>query len=115
VAGASRALFERVHGASHAAADSVPASARERLWDAAVGVLAWSLRDWSSYQRLGRVVEATAPRLPQSVGARVVALATEAAGRAGRLHGPADLSTLTTQKGRELARERQAPEPRASG
>ena len=111
VAGASRALFERVHGASHAAAESVPASARERVWTAAVGALAWGLRDWSSYQRLGRVVEATAPRLPRSAGARVVALATEAAGRAGRLHGPADLTTLTTQKGRELARERQAPEP----
>ncbi len=110
VAGASRALFERVHGASHAAAESDPASTRERVWTAAVDVLAWGLRDWSSYQRLGRVVEATAPRLPRAVGARSVALAIEAAGRAGRLHGPADLSTLTTQKGRELARERQAPE-----
>jgi hypothetical protein len=113
VAGASRALFERVHPASHAAADDRPRSARERAWAAAVHLVAWALRDWSSYQRLGRVVETWAPRLPRVVGARLVALAAESAGRAGRLHGPADLGTLTTQKGRELDRERESQEPRA--
>ncbi len=48
----------------HTAAEALPASAKERVWTAAVGVVAWGLRDWSSYQRLGRVVEATAPRPP---------------------------------------------------
>lgn len=115
VAGASRALFERVHGTSHAAAEAGPRSTRERGWAAAVGLLAWLLRDWSSYRRLGRGVEVWAPRLPRAVGARLVALATESAGRAGRLHGPADLTTLTTQKGRELDRERQAQEPPSGG
>jgi GT2 family glycosyltransferase len=113
VAGASRALFERVHGVSHAAAEAGPRSVRERAWTALVALVAWLLRDWSSYQRLGRAVETWAPRLPRAAGARLVALATEGAGRAGRLHGPTDLATLTTQKGRELDREREAQEPPA--
>ena len=75
--------------------------------------MAWLLRDWSSYQRLGRVVETWSPWLPRVVGARLVALAAEGAGRAGRLHDPADLATLTTPKGRELDRGREAQEPRA--
>ncbi|MFL6150814.1 MAG: glycosyltransferase family 2 protein [Ornithinibacter sp.] len=112
VAGASRALFERVHGTSHAAAEPAPASAREHVWATAVAAVAWALRDWSSYQRLGRVVERSAPRLPRALGSRLVALATEAAGRAGRLHGPTDLSTLTTQKVRELDREREVRDVR---
>jgi len=114
VAGASRALFVRVHGASHAAAEAGPRTWPERGWTAAVALVAWVLRDWSSYQRLGRLVEVWAPRLPPAVGARLVALATEAAGRAGRLHGPTDLSVLTPQKGRELDREREAQEPPGS-
>ena len=115
VAGASRALFQQVHGTSHDAADPGARSVRERAWTAAVELVAWVLRDWSHYQRLGRVVEASAPRLPRPVGARLVALSVEAAGRAGRLHGPTDLATLTAQKERELAREREQREPRERG
>jgi GT2 family glycosyltransferase len=108
VAGASRALFERVHTQSHAASDARPHSARELAWTGAVHLFAWALRDWSSYQRLGRVAERWAPRLPRAIGARFVALAAESAGRAGRLHGPTDLASLTAQKERELAREQAA-------
>lgn len=111
VAGASRALFEQVHGASHDAADPGPRSARQRAWTAAVHLVAWVLRDWSGYRRLGRVLEASAPRLPRPLSARLVALAVESAGRAGRLYGPDDLTTLTSQKERELDRERAQHQP----
>ena len=76
-------------------------------WD----LVAWLLRDWSSYQRLGRVVEAWAPA--PAAGRRGPARRPRDGerGRAGRLHGPTDLATLTTQKRRELDREREAQEP----
>ena len=111
VAGASRALFERVHGTSHEVAEPAPTSTRERAWSGAVRLVSWVLRDWSSYQRLGRAVEAWGPRLPRALGSRLVGLATESAARAGRLHGPADLATLSTQKGRELDQERARHHP----
>ncbi len=110
VAGASRSLFQRVHGATHDVADAVPTTTAQHVWAAGTRLTARVLRSWTAYERLGRGVEAALPRLTPRLGGLLVAFSVEAAGRAGRRHGPADLSTFRAQKGRETARERSRPQ-----
>lgn len=105
VAGASRAAFTAVHGTSQAVADAAPSTPLQWAWTLAVRAVAATWRDWSDYERIGRVVERAVGRLPRPIARRVVAFAVEAAGRAGRLHGPADLGELRRQREREQRHE----------
>lgn len=109
VAGSSRALFRAVHGVSHeerSTEDTITLG--QRSWRLGVLATALVLRRWTQFVQLGRIVEVVAPRLPSPAGRRLTALAVEAAGRSGLLHGPPDLASLAGQKSREIARERLA-------
>lgn len=112
VAGASRAAFAALHGVAPEAADAAPVTVLERGWTFGVRVVAATFRDWSHYELLGRGVERVLGRLPEAAGRRLVAFSVEAAGRAGRLHGPRDLETLRRQRTREQDVER-GPGPAA--
>ncbi|PKW27071.1 glycosyl transferase family 2 [Phycicoccus duodecadis] len=108
VAGASRSLFQRVHGEAHEVTVPLRRGLRTRAWDAGTALTAAALTEWRHYELLGRGAESASRRLPPNVGRRVVAFCVESAGRAGRRHGSTDLSTYRPQKSRELQRERPA-------
>jgi GT2 family glycosyltransferase len=104
VSGASRKLFDHVHPGARPRAGRP--SGLAGVWDGAVTVVALSVRSLAGYERIGRLVDRVIPYLPDAVAGRVVALAVEAAGRSGHLHGAADLATYKARKTAELAAER---------
>jgi glycosyltransferase involved in cell wall biosynthesis len=104
VSGASRRLFNEVHGAS----DDPPVThqdIRDLVWQAAVRTVSATVRSREGYARTGRLVDRALRHLPAPVGGRLVALVVESAGRSGRLHGRTDLSYYQSQKIAELSRE----------
>lgn len=104
VSGASRRLFDEVHGAGHVP-PVTPHDTRARLWQAAVRSVSATVRSREGYARAGRLVDRALRHLPAPVGGRLVALVVESAGRSGRLHGRTDLSFYQSQKTAELSRE----------
>ena len=76
------------------------------MWRTATGLLATVLRDRSTADRAGRLVDAALPLLPPRSRGRVVALLVEASAAAGRRHGTAEQEAYRTQKATELERER---------
>ena len=104
VSGASRRLFESIHGPVSA---PVPGArgVRARAWQTAVGAVSTLLRSRDGYARAGRLVDRALPWVPPRVGGRLVAVLVESAGRSGRLHGTTDLGTYRVQKTAELSKE----------
>ncbi|MBS3180150.1 MULTISPECIES: glycosyltransferase family 2 protein [unclassified Pseudoclavibacter] len=106
VAGASRAAFQRRHPeASQQAAPTGKVGFGGRLWNSAVALTSSALRTHSSYARAGRLADGVLRVLPAAVGAKLVALLVESAGRAGTRDGGHDMSKFRAQKSRELAQE----------
>ena len=104
VSGASRRLFESVHGEVHAAQDRVH-GVRAHAWQTAVRSISTVVRSPGGYARAGRLVDVALRFLPAPVGGRLVAVVVESAGRSGRLHGRTDLAVYRGQKSAELSRE----------
>jgi GT2 family glycosyltransferase len=104
VSGASRRLFEAVHGPAHSSAAPV-AGFRAHLWQATVRAISTMVRSREGYARAGRLVDDALRVLPPRVGGRLVAVVVESAGRSGLRHGRTDLEVYKGQKSAELDRE----------
>jgi glycosyltransferase involved in cell wall biosynthesis len=104
VSGASRLLFESVHGRVRPRAEG-PHGARARAWRLAVTIVCTSIRSREGYARAGRLVDRSLPHLLPETGGRLVALLVEAAGLSGHRHGTTDLASYRGQKTTELTRE----------
>lgn len=105
VSGASRKVFERKHPQA-AQVPRPPARLPDRVWSGGVRLGGWAVRSRTGWQRVGSMVDRLVDTLPAALSRRLIAWAVEAAGRAGRLHGPADLAVLRGQKDADLAQER---------
>lgn len=104
VSGASRRLFESIHGRVHAAGEPVR-GVRARVWQGAVRSISTVVRTREGYARAGRLVDRVLRIVPPRVGGRLVAVLVEAAGRSGRRHGSTDLGSYRGQKSAELMKE----------
>jgi GT2 family glycosyltransferase len=104
VSGASRRLFEAVHGRAHPPA-AVGTGVRDHAWGLAVRSVATVVRSREGYARIGQLVDGALRVVPPPVGGRLVALVIESAGRSGSIHGRSDLSTYRGQKNAELRKE----------
>lgn len=87
VSGVARREFWRRHPAAAGSARrdaSAPRAPRERVWAALVAMVAMLVRSPRSATRLGEVADCALARGPHRIARRVVALAVQASGRAGR-------------------------------
>lgn len=109
VSGASRQLFEGVHGQVHPRGEP-PHGLWARTWHLIVTVISVSIRSREGFAWAGRLVDRALPHLSREVGGRAIAAVVEAAGRSGHRHGTSDLATYRGQKATELLRET-APRP----
>lgn len=105
VSGASEVLFARRHPDTAGPAPAAAHGASARVWSAAVATLAATMPTHGGARRIGAVVDRLLAVLPVGAGGRVVALAVEAAARAGRRHGRPEQRAYRTQKDAELAGE----------
>ncbi|MGG5259374.1 glycosyltransferase [Phycicoccus avicenniae] len=105
VSGASEVLFAQRHPDTVTAAPPRPHGAAARAWSGAVGALAATMPTHASAARLGSVVDRLLTVLPTRPAGRVVALAVEAAARAGRRHGSPQQRAYRAQKDVELEGE----------
>ncbi|MFV0451011.1 MAG: glycosyltransferase family 2 protein [Propioniciclava sp.] len=108
VSGASHRLFDQVHPGARPAA-SPSRDLRGRVWTTAVRIVSALARSHAAARRLGRVTDQVIRVAPAPLAGRLVAIAVEAAGRSGRLHGATDLAGYRGQKRAELAAEHDRP------
>ncbi|MGW5238587.1 glycosyltransferase family 2 protein [Monashia sp. NPDC004114] len=105
VSGSSRRLFEAVHPESGSAKGS-PDGLQARAWSAATAVVGALVSTPAGFGRAGAVVDRLPRWVPSRTRGRLIALAVEAAGRAGYSHGLDDADEFRTQKRLEAATER---------
>lgn len=109
VAGASRALFDSVHGDVHDDAPSPAHGRLPRVWDTGTRGYGRAPGAVDSRRAPGRHCRARDPAATASSSGRVVAFCVESAGRAGRRHGSTDRSTYRRQNVRHVRQERPNP------
>ncbi|MBM6399117.1 glycosyltransferase [Phycicoccus sonneratiae] len=115
VSGASEVLFAQRHPDVEPPAAPPVVGAAARAWSGATAALAGLLPTHGSARRLGSVVDTLLRVLPAGVGGRVVALAVEAAARAGRRHGLPEQRSYRSQKDAELEGEARRAAARDKG
>ena len=106
VSGASEVLFAERHPDAPVPPAPGPAAGAPRLWSVATAGVSRALPTHAAARRAGSAVDGLLRVLPAAVGGRVVALAVEAAARAGRRYGVTDQRRYRVQKDAELAAER---------
>ncbi|GAB3052676.1 hypothetical protein GCM10027053_10950 [Intrasporangium mesophilum] len=105
VSGSSRRLFEAVHPESGSGEGS-PDGKRAGAWHAATAAVGELVRTPSGFGRLGALLDRAPDWVPSRMRGRLIALAVEAAGRAGYRHGHDDADGFRSQKRLEIATER---------
>lgn len=105
VSGASEVLFAQRHPDVSPPAAPPVVGAAARVWADLTDSLALVMRTHGAARRVGSVVDGLLRVLPVGLGGRVVALAVEAAARAGRAHGLPEQRAYRSQKDAELEGE----------